>query len=620
MTNPELSIPGVAVTSDELKFRNELAREVEAMTNIGHFVFDEISGTYLYISEGFARIYGADIEAYIAKIGSLNDVLSDIHEDDRARVQNEYNLYSKTGNEAAIEYRIYRADGKIRWVRELGKVYKKKNGLVTQTIGVIQDITDSTKREQELVFKDAITSEAELLSDIGYFLFDVTNNKYLFISPGRAKIVGMTVNEFRQNIQSVDDYIRLIAPEDQERVQLTYKNHLINLNSWQIEYRLRRNDGEYRWIQESGKALKVEGGRASQTIGILQDITKQKQAEQNLKLKDELATQAEAITDIGYFIYDEIRERYMFVSPGLGRIHGISTAELTSSTYSRESDLERMHANDRLRVQKVYDAFMAKGGEWQVEYRIIRRNGEIRWVRERGTVHLEGRDMPEQTLGVLQDITEQKRSEQEIINARDTLEQQVVERTQELASTIRQLREEIEEREKVTAKLDFLANHDALTGLPSLRLSKDRLEHSIKEAKRNQQLAAVMFLDLDGFKEINDSFGHELGDQVLKQTAGRIELKIRETDTVARIGGDEFLIILSSLPDSVIAERIAKSILKQISQPIKFEQIQISVSASIGISLYPNHGSTPDELIRAADNVMYRVKHAGKNNYEFAKA
>jgi diguanylate cyclase (GGDEF)-like protein len=228
--------------------------------------------------------------------------------------------------------------------------------------------------------------------------------------------------------------------------------------------------------------------------------------------------------------------------------------------------------------------------------------------------------IPEQTIGVLQDITAQKNAEQEIIDARDTLEQQVVERTRELANTVKQLQVEIEEREKIAAELDFLANHDALTGLPSLRLCKDRLDQSLAEARRNRQTSAVMFVDLDGFKEINDQHGHDLGDLVLKMTADRIKSEIRETDTVARIGGDEFVIILSSLPETAIAERIATSVIAQIARPLKIKDIEVEITASIGISLYPEHGTTAEKLIRSADKAMYQVKREGKNSFGFVKS
>jgi len=276
-----------------------------------------------------------------------------------------------------------------------------------------------------------------------------------------------------------------------------------------------------------------------------------------------------------------------------------------------------VHPDDREVVQKAYDKFLASSEGWQVEYRLLRADGEVRWVREIGKVHVTSHGIPEQTIGVLQDITLQKKAEQEIIEARDTLEQQVVERTRELANTVKQLQVEIEEREKMTAELQFLANHDALTGLPSLRLCKDRLDQSLAEARRKHQTSAVMFLDLDGFKAINDRHGHEFGDSVLRATAERITSEIRETDTVARIGGDEFVIILSSLPESNIANRIAASLVEAISVPLNVDGVEVAISASIGISLYPENGVTAEELIRSADQAMYGIKREGKNSFGF---
>jgi len=129
-----------------------------------------------------------------------------------------------------------------------------------------------------------------------------------------------------------------------------------------------------------------------------------------------------------------------------------------------------------------------------------------------------------------------------------------------------------------------------------------------------------MFLDLDEFKKINDQHGHEFGDLVLKATADRIRGEIRETDTVARIGGDEFVIILSSLPEDNIAERIAASVIEQVARPIEIKNTEVVVSASIGISLYPENGLTAEELIRSADKAMYRVKHEGKNDFGFVRS
>jgi diguanylate cyclase (GGDEF)-like protein/PAS domain S-box-containing protein len=604
-------------TERDLEYRDELARQSEKITDIGHFIFDEVSETYSYVSEGFCRIHGYGVEEYQARVNSVEDDLADIVSEDRERVANAYRQFIPEGKGYVIEYRIRRADGEIRWIRELSRAKIIQDGRVCQTLGVIQDITDQVEREQELVFKDAMASQAEEITHIGYFLYDVAKDSHLYMSPGYARIAGFGVEELRSKIKSGEDYLQCISEQDRERVRELYNGSRDGLKEWEIEYRLRRPDGEIRWVREVGKPHLCYGERIEQVIGVIQDVTRQKDIEQELLYKDALANQAEAITEIGHFVYDDIRERYLFISPGFARIIGKDVNQIVSRDFGLTWDLSLVHADDREAVKKVYDRFLAEGNQWKVDYRLVREDGETRWVREMGKAHLISRGIAEQTIGVLQDITESKNAEQEIIRARDTLEQQVVERTRELANTVKQLQVEIEEREKVTAELHFLANHDALTGLPSLRLCKDRLEQSLAEARRNRQTTAVMFLDLDGFKDINDRFGHEFGDRVLKVSSVRITGEIRETDTVARIGGDEFVIILSSLPDCQIANRIAASLIESIAQPIIIDQVEVCVSASIGISLYPKNGVTAEELIRSADKAMYQVKNAGKNNFGF---
>jgi diguanylate cyclase (GGDEF)-like protein len=293
--------------------------------------------------------------------------------------------------------------------------------------------------------------------------------------------------------------------------------------------------------------------------------------------------------------------------------------EYESMVKSRVDDMDDVHPEDYPMLSETYERHRRTGEEFSVEYRIYRTDGELCRIREQGTAVYSASGEVIQSIGVIQDITRQYQTEQNLREARDTLESMVKSRTRKLADTVQKLEDEIREREKIAAELDFLANHDALTGLPSLRLCKDRLEHSLAEARRKQQLSAAMFVDLDGFKQINDLHGHEFGDLVLKATADRIKSGIRETDTVARIGGDEFVIILSNLPEVSIAERIAANLIRRIAEPLRVGRAETSVSASIGIALYPAHGATPEELIRAADDAMYRIKHQGKNGFGFVQ-
>lgn len=174
---------------------------------------------------------------------------------------------------------------------------------------------------------------------------------------------------------------------------------------------------------------------------------------------------------------------------------------------------------------------------------------------------------------------------------------------------------DITERKKREETLLRLATHDTLTGLPNRTLLKDRLDWAISHAQRNQTLAALLFMDLDRFKTINDTLGHNIGDQLLKYVANRLKNCVREEDTVARLGGDEFVILLNGLPNVEVIEDIAAKILDALSYPIKLENHEVYTSPSIGISVYPRDGNDTDSLLKQADLVMYRAKSQGGNRH-----
>ncbi|MBN1472239.1 MAG: diguanylate cyclase [Syntrophaceae bacterium] len=176
---------------------------------------------------------------------------------------------------------------------------------------------------------------------------------------------------------------------------------------------------------------------------------------------------------------------------------------------------------------------------------------------------------------------------------------------------------DITERKRTEETIKHLATHDLLTDLPSMRLAGDRLSRAIQMARRHKKAGAVMFIDLDGFKSVNDTLGHDAGDYVLKQVAQRLLSCVRETDTVARVGGDEFLIIATEIISAENVVQIAEKIIQTVSQPIIFHNQGAVVNTSIGIALFPEHSEDMDTLIKLADEAMYKVKNAGKNNFRF---
>jgi diguanylate cyclase (GGDEF)-like protein len=173
----------------------------------------------------------------------------------------------------------------------------------------------------------------------------------------------------------------------------------------------------------------------------------------------------------------------------------------------------------------------------------------------------------------------------------------------------------IEHAEAQRDDISRLSNHDSLTGLPNATLAEERLRGACLQATHAQTRVAVLFADLDGFKHVNDSYGHDAGDLVLKTVAQRLTTCVRKTDTVARRSGDEFLIILHDLGDLAIARRIARKIVSAIPKPIDIDQHAVRVGISIGVSIFPDLTQCPDDLVRMADAAMYVVKRSGKNNW-----
>jgi len=166
--------------------------------------------------------------------------------------------------------------------------------------------------------------------------------------------------------------------------------------------------------------------------------------------------------------------------------------------------------------------------------------------------------------------------------------------------------------------VQYLAHHDALTDLPNRTLMSDRMRQALAHARRDNALLAVMFLDLDKFKSVNDALGHEVGDQLLKETAVRLQASVpRESDSVARIGGDEFLILLARIQSRKDAESVAQRMLEAIGQAFQIDPHTVRVSASIGIAIFPWDGMDEKELIKNSDTAMYRAKEAGHNCYRF---
>jgi len=179
---------------------------------------------------------------------------------------------------------------------------------------------------------------------------------------------------------------------------------------------------------------------------------------------------------------------------------------------------------------------------------------------------------------------------------------------------------DITERKRMEEQLTYIATHDTLTGLPNRFLFDDRLSLAMAHAHRKKQKLTVMMFDLDWFKNINDSLGHRIGDKLLQAVGSRLRSFLRESDTIARMGGDEFLLLLPEIARVEDAIKVAQKILEEIREPFVVDKHKLNITVSIGIAIFPNDGEDIDTLVSHADIAMYRVKKAGRNGYQLYTA
>lgn len=278
--------------------------------------------------------------------------------------------------------------------------------------------------------------------------------------------------------------------------------------------------------------------------------------------------------DVITFFYDVISKQ-MYMSKAVERLYGFSREKVIGSLKLWK---QMVHPDDREEFQHYMERWSA-GTSGQYEHRIICPDGEVRWaeISVNPVVDSSGRVIA--LNGTIVDITTGKKREEE---------------------------------------LKTLAFYDSLTDLPNRQLLHMYLKKALARSKRHKQTLTVMFIDLDGFKNVNDTLGHEAGDLLLKEVADRLHRIVREDDFVSRLGGDEFIIVLEEVGEQEAAH-IAQRILDEVSIPYTINEQKAHVSPSIGISIYPTNGENQETLIERADKAMYFAKHNGKNNYQFYK-
>jgi diguanylate cyclase (GGDEF)-like protein/PAS domain S-box-containing protein len=260
---------------------------------------------------------------------------------------------------------------------------------------------------------------------------------------------------------------------------------------------------------------------------------------------------------------------------------------------------------------------LARGQSADFEHEIARRDGGTFIARIRAKAVDPLQPVHGGTIWIVEDITEHRHAVEALRRAHDELEKRVRERTEALARANSRLRDEIAVRETAERRIRHLAHHDVLTGLPNRRLLHKRLDQALVAARRSGQSVAVIFVDLDRFKTINDSLGHTVGDALLGAVATRLTELLRPGDTVSRVGGDEFVLVLGSACGADDAAAVSQRLLEHLSQPYECSGYSLRVTPSLGISLFPGDGEDAPMLLSRADAAMYQAKSAGRRCFRF---
>jgi diguanylate cyclase (GGDEF)-like protein/PAS domain S-box-containing protein len=563
----------------EIELRASEQKMLTILDNVDAYIYlKDIEGKYLFANRNVRQLWGVEMEDII---GFGDEKFFDAVTTENIRA-NDRDVLDRGKTHTTEETNTVVATGQTFTYLSTKLPLRREDGSIYALCGVSTDITARIRSET------ALQASEERAKDLAALLRMITDNvtdmiwakdlnkRYLFANKAICANL-LNAKDTDEPIGKDDMFFALrernSRPDDPD--WHTFGELCQDSDAITLQNKKASQFDEYGNVK--GKFLFLDVHKApfindkGEVIGVVgsgRDVTQQKAIEEKLRLASmvlENSSEAMFVTDADGIIVE--------VNPAFTKLTGYPASEAIGSSPSI------LHSGKH--EPSFYKAMWAelnKNGHWQGEIWNRRKNGEIfaEWqtintvYNDDGSVH--------RHVALFSDITEKKKSE-ELIWAQ--------------------------------------ANFDQLTGLPNRRMFRDRLTQDLKKAHRAGLGLALMFLDLDRFKEVNDSLGHDQGDALLMEAAQRIANCVRESDTVARLGGDEFTIILSELDDRAGVERIATDILRSLAQPFELGDDVAFVSASIGITLYPDDATSLEDMLKNADQAMYVAKNAGRNRFSY---
>lgn len=436
---------------------------------------------------------------------------------------------------------------------------------INQTLS--KEIEQREIAHTELRKSESRLAKAQLIANIGHWEWNIKTNEVTW-SDQIFRILGLEPNAIPADLQAMFD-----ATEESERdtVKDLFSKLIDTSNKrYNFEHTISRHDGKIRFVQQQGEILRDEQGKVTKLSGVIQDITERQLADEKVR---QLSGAIEQIADA--VMITDAEGTIEYVNHAFEKMTQYTSGEVIGYKPS----ILKCDRQSKTFYQRMWRTIIGGGVFLDV---IINK-------KKSGQLYYE-----EKT------ITPQRDNAGNITH---------------FISTGKDVTERMEAQER----LHYLAHHDALTGLPNRALFQDRVNQVITRGHWHDRKIAILFLDLDRFKVINDSLGHDIGDMVLQTMSTRLTEMIREGDTVARLGGDEFSIILNDLASYDDVPPIADSIIERMTDPLTVDGHELFVTTSIGVSLFPKDSEDTQGLIKKADVAMYRAKSIGKNNFQFYK-
>ena len=547
-----------------------LLQATQNMAGVGGWEIDLLRDE-TYWTEGVYRILGVDPQRFVPTAHNTRQFFTPEGHD---ALQQALLDAERTGEAQDVELEMLTADQRRIWVH-CRSMLALVDGKVVKQTSVIRDISAQKRADAALrASEEQLRLVTSQMPGVVYRLHITPDGRrqFQYISPGVRELYGITAEQVMADGSVLS---RLRHPADRQQLAQRIKTAVDQGQSVALEYRILTPQGETKWVQMNSNVVEQdEHGQVRN--GVMVDITASKQAELALRERDELWKLALESTGDGVWDW-YLDSGVEILSRRCMEMYGYSEGELPPVARSLDS---LTHPDDLAQMMADREAHFA--GETPIysnEHRIRCKDGSWKWVLSRGMViSRDEQGRPLRMTGTHTDITQRK-----------------------LAETL----------------IWQQANFDALTGLPNRRMLHDRLAQELKKSRRDNHRLALLFIDLDRFKEVNDTMGHAHGDDLLVQAARRISHCMRETDTVARMGGDEFTVILPGMDDLSRLEQIVQQILTSLSESFDLGTEQAYVSASIGITLYPDDGADIDSLLRQADQALYVAKDAGRNRFSY---